>query len=74
MMEIPQTHLVRQNHCDQGINCLPTSLFTLTSYDLLYNFLWNGKGEKIKPKVTINDFCYGGLKMIDRISFNKSLI
>ena len=24
--------------------------------DLLYNFLWNGKGDKIKRKVMINDF------------------
>jgi len=41
--------------------------------NLLYNFLWNGKGDKIKRKVMINDFRDGGLKMIDLISFNKSL-
>ena len=41
--------------------------------NLLYNFLWNGKGDKIKRKVMINDFHDGGLKMIDLISFNKSL-
>jgi len=38
----------------------------------LYNFLWNGKGDKIKCKVMINDFRDGGLKMIDLISFSKS--
>ena len=41
--------------------------------DLLYTFLWNGKGDKIKRKVKINDFGVGGLKMIDISSFNKSL-
>jgi len=41
--------------------------------DLLYTFLWNGKGNKIKRKVMINDFGVGGLKMIDISSFNKSL-
>ena len=30
--------------------------------DLLYTFLWNGKGDKIKRKVMINDFGLGGLK------------
>ena len=38
-----------------------------------YTFLWNGKGDKVKRKVMINDYCDGGLKMIDLFSFNKSL-
>ena len=41
--------------------------------DLLYTFLWNGKGDKIKRKIMINDLSVGGLKMIDISSFNKSL-
>ena len=41
--------------------------------DLLYTFLWNGKGDKIKRKTMINDLSVGGLKMIDIRSFNKSL-
>ena len=41
--------------------------------DLLYTFLWNGKGDKIKRRVMINDLGAGGLKMIDISSFNKSL-
>ena len=41
--------------------------------ELLYTFLWNGKGDKIKRKVMTNDFGVGGLKMIDISSFNKSL-
>ena len=39
---------------------------------LLYTFLRNGKGDKIKRNVIINDYCDGGLKMIDIFSFNKS--
>ena len=41
--------------------------------DLLYTFLWNGKGDKIKRRVMINDLGAGSLKMIDISSFNKSL-
>ena len=37
--------------------------------DLLYTFLWNGKGDKIKRRVIINDLGAGGLKMIDISSF-----
>ena len=41
--------------------------------DILYNFLWNNKGDKIKRSVVINDYDKGGLKMIDISLFNKSL-
>ena len=41
--------------------------------DLLFDFLWNGKGDKIKRKVMINDLREGGINMIDLISFNKAL-
>ena len=40
---------------------------------MFYHFLRNGKGDKIKRKVMINEPEYGGLKMIDLCSFNKSL-
>ena len=40
---------------------------------IFYNFLWNGKGDKIKRNVMINNYSQGGLKMIDILSFNKSL-
>jgi len=40
---------------------------------LFYQFLWNGRGDKIKWKVMINDYGDGGLKLIDLISFTKSL-
>ena len=41
--------------------------------DMFYHFLWNGKGDKIKRKVMINEPGKGGLKMIDLCTFNKSL-
>ena len=40
---------------------------------LFFNFLWNDKGDKIKHLVMINDYPNRGLKMIDVVSFNKSL-
>ena len=40
---------------------------------LYYAFLWNGKGDKIKRNVIINDLPKGGRKMINIESFNKSL-
>ena len=40
---------------------------------LFYSFVWNGKGDKIKRNVMINDYAEGGLKMIDIQSFSKAL-
>ena len=40
---------------------------------LFYLFLWNGKGDKIKRDIMINNYPAGGLKMIDILSFNKAL-
>ena len=40
---------------------------------LFYKFLWSDKVDKIKSNVMINDYPEGGFKMIDIISFNKSL-
>ena len=36
-------------------------------------FLWNGTGDKIKRDIMINNYPAGSLKMIDILSFNKSL-
>lgn len=53
---------------------LPSNYNALNQINkLFYQFLWNGKGDKIKRKIMINDYCDGGLKMIDLISFNKAL-
>ena len=38
-----------------------------------FPFLWNGKGDKIKRNVIINDYPCGGLRIIDIFSFSKSL-
>ena len=40
---------------------------------LFYNFLWNGKGDKIKRNVILADYTDGGLRMLDIASFNKAL-
>ena len=40
---------------------------------LLYDFLWDGKSDKIKRTEMINSSSKGGLKMIDIQSFNQSL-
>ena len=52
-------------------------IFTITSrcYQgdcLLYDFLWDSKGDKIKRTEIINEYTKGGLKMIDLQSFNES--
>ena len=38
-----------------------------------YNFLWGGRGDKIKRNIMISNYEQGGLKMIDVISFAKAL-
>ena len=56
------------------LSALPTHQGALKEINtLLYDFLWNGKGDKIKRTEMINDYDKGGLKMIDIQSFNKSL-
>ena len=41
--------------------------------NLLYDFLWDGKGDKIKRTVMVNGYENGGLQMLDIFTFNKSL-
>ena len=53
---------------------LPTNQRVLEEINtLFFNFLWNGKGDKIKRNTMIRDYSEGGLRMIDLISFNKAL-
>ncbi|MCG7875526.1 MAG: reverse transcriptase domain-containing protein [Candidatus Thiodiazotropha endolucinida] len=40
---------------------------------IMYNFIWDGKPEKIKRDILTKDFEKGGLKMIDLQTFIKSL-
>ena len=41
--------------------------------NILFNFLWDGKGDKIKRDLMISDYENGGLRMIDVKRFNKAL-
>ena len=53
---------------------LPTNQQVLDEFNLLFfNFLWSGKGDKIKRNKIISDYSEGGLRMIDLFSFNKAL-
>ena len=57
-----------------ALTTLPTSQqFNKDINELFYDFLWSGKGDKIKHNIVINDYPEGGLKMIDTESFSKSL-
>ena len=50
---------------------LPTNQRVLEEINtLFFNFLWNGKGDKIKRNTMISDYSEGGLRMIhDRTEF-----
>ena len=53
---------------------LPTSSEHLKDVNnLLYQFLWDGKRDKIKRAEMINDYATGGLKMLDIQTFNRAL-
>ena len=53
---------------------LPTSSGHLKDINnLLYQFLWDGKRDKIKRVEMINDYATGGLKMLDIQIFNCAL-
>ena len=81
MLEIPPTHTEREITVIKSL--VVSQLVYLLSpicsnykvlaeiNDLLYIFLWNGKGDKITRRVMINDLGAGGLKVIDISSFNK---
>ena len=43
----------------------PDILKTINS--ILYDFLWDGKGDKIKRTTMINNYAKGGLKMLDNL-------
>ena len=53
---------------------LPTNQKAIEEIEkLFYDFLWNGRGDKIKRNTMIRDYSEGGLKMLDIASFNKAL-
>ena len=45
----------------------------LNTCDMFFNFLWDGKGDKIKRDIVISDYNNGGLRMIDIKLFSKAL-
>ena len=56
------------------MSSLPSSQSYLKEiHQLLYNFLWDGRGDKIKRSVMLNEYKDGGLKMLDIRSFNYTL-
>ena len=56
------------------MSLLPTSSGHLKDLNnLLYQFLWDGKRDKIKRVEMINDYATGGLKMLDIQIFNRAL-
>ena len=53
---------------------LPTKDAALDEINnMLYDFVWSGRGDKIKRDVMISAYKNGGLRMIDITSFNKAL-
>ena len=53
---------------------LPSSQSYLKEiHQILYNFLWDGRGDKIKRSVMLNEYKDGGLTMLDIQSFNYAL-
>ena len=53
---------------------LPTSSEHLKDINnLLYQFLWDGKRDKIKRAEMINDYATAGLKLLDIQAFNRAL-
>ena len=55
---------IRENHTNAKVIKEVNKLF--------FSFLWNGKGDKIKRDININDYSNGCLKMIDIQSKAKS--
>ena len=56
------------------MSSLPSSQSHLKEiHHLLYSFLWDGRGDKIKRSVMLNEYKDGGLKMLDIQSFNQAL-
>ena len=52
----------------------PTNEATIKETNkLFYSLFWNGKNNKIKLDIMINNYPDGGLKMVDVESFNKAL-
>lgn len=60
LFSIPATLLHVPPHIIQCVN------------EILYHYVWNGKTDKIKRKIFIQEFANGGLKMIDFKNYVKA--
>ena len=62
------------SQCVHLMSTLPTSDSFLKEVNtILYNFLWDGKPDKIKRSTTTLKHTHGGLKMINIYNFDRSL-
>ena len=74
MLELSSTNPFWQNYCAKEFNGISTRLLFYPPFQQLiipwkkltvffYHFLWNGKGDKMKRDIMINDHANGGLNM-----------
>ena len=47
--------------------------FLKATNKLIFNFLWDGKPDKIKRSIMVSDYMSGGMKMVDIYNFERTL-
>ena len=47
--------------------------FLKSTNKLIFNFLWDGKPDKIKRSIMVSDYMSGGMKMVDIYNFERAL-
>ena len=47
--------------------------FLKATNKLIFNFLWDGKPDKIKRSIMVSDYMSGGMKMVDIYNFERAL-
>ena len=47
--------------------------FLKATNKLIFNFLWDGKPDKIKRSIMVSDYTSGGMKMVDIYNFERAL-
>ena len=47
--------------------------FLKATNKIIFNFLWDGKPDKIKRSIMVSDYMSGGMKMIDIYNFERAL-
>ena len=51
----------------------PSTNYIKNLQNLMFNFLWSGKPDKVKRNLIIQDYQYGGLRMLDLENFMTAL-